>query len=150
APKVTLAGWVVVPCEGELTGWEAATHQEYLAILLVVCSVNQRLLSGPVTISCGPLLAVRASSGKVPEGVTWPSLLALFSRSQRLPSGPVVMPAGLLEAVGTENSVMVPTSVMRPMRLPLLSVNQRLPSGPTVISQGPELAFCKLYSVKVP
>src|SRR5262249_55649493 len=113
APKVTLAGWVEVPWDGELTGWAAPTHQEYLATLFVPASVNQRLLSGPVTISRGLLPVVRASSVNVPAGVSWPSLLALFSANQRLPSGPVVMPLGLLEAVGTENSVMVPPGVMR-------------------------------------
>src|SRR5438874_817067 len=88
-------------------------------ILLAPPSVNQRLPSGPVTTSFGPLLSVgRGISVIVPVGVMRPIWLLVHplelethSVNQRLPSGPAVMPPGELLAVGIGNSVMMPAGL---------------------------------------
>jgi hypothetical protein len=62
-------------------------------ILLPVSSVNQIVLSGPVTIAKGSEFVVgTANSVKLPSVVTRPILLPPVSANQSAPSGPTVIP----------------------------------------------------------
>src|SRR5579883_702599 len=69
-------------------------------IRLPADSVNHRLASGPLVISCGwqgELLvqaAARANSWMCPVGVMRPMAFPCVSVNQRLPSGPLVIAAG--------------------------------------------------------
>ncbi len=107
-------------------------------ILPLFVSVNQILLSGPLTILIAPALgALIENCLNTPCGVTLPILFAVLSMNHKLPSGPLVMPANPALAVGTVNSRRSPASVIRPILLLPNSVNHMAPSGPTVMSTGP-------------
>ena len=68
---------------------------ESLPILLALCSVNQRLPSGPLVIPRGrQQVEGRANCCILPAGVMRPILFPTGSVNQRLPSGPLVIPAG--------------------------------------------------------
>ena len=102
--------------------------------------VNQRLPSGPATMSVGAMFGVRPMLFSVitPSGVMRPMRPGLAdSVNQRLPSSPAAIALGMLPGVSPAlNSVIVPSGVMRPMKAGDWLTNQRLSSGPTVMSQG--------------
>ena len=89
-------------------------------------SVNQRLLSGPVTMPLLPRLVIRGSQYSliVPLVVTRPILSGAFgplrahSVNQSAPSGPFVMSYGALPELGVSYSVITPAGVMRPIFVP--------------------------------
>src|SRR5215218_4455379 len=85
-------------------------------ILFVAVSVNQRLLSGPVTIPTGPLWGVgMANSVTTPAVVIRPILFATTSVNHRFPSGPGVIETGPATAVGIAKSLVTPAVVIRPI-----------------------------------
>src|SRR5215217_973567 len=97
-------------------------------------SVNQRLSSGPATMSVGALLAVKpvVYSATRPPGVMRPIAPAPpRSVNQTLPSGPVVIPVGWAFAVSAGNSVtvFVPRSKRAICPVAPSSVNQTAPSA---------------------
>ena len=86
---------------------------------LAVFSVNQRLPSGPATMSKGQRPAMPSENSEItPLVVIRPILLEPFSVNQRLPSGPRAMPQGMANLVGTANSVIEPPVVIRAIRSP--------------------------------
>src|SRR5260370_42624551 len=103
------------------------------ATLLPLCSVNQRLPSGPVVMDSGRLATfVVGYCVKTPVVVTLPiapPLRALPSVTHRLPSRPAAMPPEALSPAGSRYSVAAPDGGILPIRLTWYSVNQRLPSG---------------------
>jgi hypothetical protein len=80
----------------------------------------------------------------IPAGLTFATLLALFSVNQTFRSGPPVMSEGTESADGMSYSLIVPTVVPLIVILPILfvapSVNQMFPSGPEVMALAPALA----------
>src|SRR5260221_13071601 len=60
----------------------------------LVCSVNQRLPSGPAVMAKGPPVAVGTTySVNIPAGVTFAMRLPTGSLNHRLPPAPAVTPA---------------------------------------------------------
>jgi len=102
-----------------------------LPILLLDCSVNHKLPSGPAAIAKGAAPVGVANSVTTPAVVIVPTLLLDGSVNHRLPSGPAVIP--FVDRPTCIRLVVLPARVIFPTSEPLDSVNQIFPSDPTAI-----------------